>query len=279
MYLVIDIGGTKTEISTFLGQDIGSESNNKTFKTPQDYQKFIELLGENYLSLAKYNSISVSFPGIVSEGKIIQASNLPQYKNKELKFDIAKLFNTSVSITQDSTCSGIAEYLYGDLKKYNRSVHLILGTGLGGTFLQNYNNLVINPIEPCGLIVDVKEGRKHNFNKTQGLLEAYVGGGAVGSYYDINLADLSDNDDLWNEIVKYLAIGINNLNVLLKPEIVIIGGGIGVKRKNALSKIFEEVSKYDEFVSPTKVEFTKVSGNSSLYGALAINFVDNVEIL
>ena len=134
----------------------------------------------------------------------------------------------------------------------------------------------VSPFEPCGMIVDVKEGRAHKFNTTKGLLEAYVAGGTMESYYKKDLATVGDDDPMWHEVSHYLAVGINNIACILKPEIVVIGGGIGQKRKKALAGVAAEVAGYTEFVEPPKVVFTEVDGNSSLIGALAVNFVPNL---
>lgn len=64
----------------------------------------------------------------------------------------------------------------------------------------------------------------------------------------------------------------------MKPEVVIIGGEIGFKRQRALASVSEKIKKYDEFVLPPTIEFTGVEGNSSLIGALAANFVENLQL-
>jgi predicted NBD/HSP70 family sugar kinase len=118
----------------------------------------------------------------------------------------------------------------------------------------------------------------HKFNKAKGLLEAYVGGGSIGDFYKVDLSTVVDSDKLWEEVTDYLAVGINNISCLLKPQLVVIGGGIGLKRKVALDSVIEKVKKYNEFVESPEVKFTDVQGNSSLIGALGVNFVDNLEL-
>lgn len=281
MFVAIDIGGTKTDIGFYETKNLNSLEATSSLKTSQSFKKtereiFIEIsqkIGKN-----KIEGIGVSFAGIVDKnGQITQASNIPNFKSKPLKQNLEKEFNTTTFIIQDSPCSAIAELVYGKINEFSRVVHLIIGTGLGGSFLEiNKDKTIISPIEPCGLIVDVKNGRTHKFNKTTGLLEAYVGGGNIEDFYKSNLADVKDNDPIWNEITDYLAVGINNLNCILKPEVVVIGGGIGLKRKKALQDVVKKVQRFSEFVEPPKIEFTQVEGNSSLVGALAVNFVPNL---
>jgi predicted NBD/HSP70 family sugar kinase len=279
MYVAVDIGGTKTEIGFFLDKNPESLQDSCIIPTAQKYSEARDVLISTIRSKlqgAQVTKMGVAFPGIVN-GEILQASNIPDYKGRPLKAELESEFDTTVTLVQDSPCSAIAELLYGQLGGYSRIVHLILGTGLGGAFLQlDGKKVVVEYFEPGGMIVDVKNGRPHPMNTTKGLLEAYVGGGSVEGFYHTSLADVPDGDPIWEEICEYLAAGINNINCLLKPEIVIIGGGIGKKRKVALQSVTEKVQQFNEFETPPKVEFTQVKGNSSLIGALAVNFVEGL---
>lgn len=279
MYIAIDIGGTKTEIGFYKSKEIGSLESSRVFSTSQSFDTWLR---ETFDYIQEFNpsiieGVGISFPGVVTpHGQILQGSNIKDFENKPIRNLFEDKYKTSVHIVQDSTCSAIAELMYGQINSYKRVVHLIMGTGLGGSYISNKNSVIeITPIEACGMVIDYN-GRKHEMNKTLGLLEAYVGGGNLEDHYKLSLADIKDVDPIWDEVTDYLAAGINNINCVLKPEIVIIGGGIGVKRKDALSSVVDKIEKYDEFVKPPKIEFTKVEGNSSLIGALAVNFVDNL---
>jgi predicted NBD/HSP70 family sugar kinase len=280
MYIAIDVGGTKIEVAFYKSKDLGSLITSFTIPTPQSY-----VTGrENLLSeIAKRHDgdpiegAGISFPGIVDkEGSILQASNIPDWYRKPLKDDLEGALKANVLMVQDASCSAIAEYMYGDIQNYRKVVHLIMGTGIGGSVIENTGNgVAVSPIEPGGMVVEL-EARSHGFSKIKGLLEAYVGGGNVEDFYKVKLAAVPDEDKLWDEITDYLAAGINNLNCILKPDVVVIGGGIGFKRRHALASVAEKVKKYDEFVLPPRIEFTKVDGNSSLAGALAANFIRNL---
>ena len=285
MYIAVDIGGTKTEIGFFKSKDLHSLVHTSLFPTSQKYEEtknnMVSEIKKNVKDLTKIKSVIISFPGVLSkdgEG-VLQPSNIPDYTGKPLQNELKKTLASNVFVVQDSTCSGVAELIYGQVKDYSRIAHLIMGTGLGGTFIEvNGNKTMVSPIEPGGIIVNTENGRAHKFNKTKGIWEAYVGGGNVEDFYEINLADLKDDDKLWDEVTDYLAVGINNIACVLKPEIVVIGGGIGLKRRKALGSVIEKVKAYKEFVEPPVVKFTDVEGNSSLIGALAVNFVDNLTL-
>lgn len=280
MYIAIDIGGTKTDVGFYKTRDLLSHKATITFSTNQN---FLAAQNQIFTEIKKncdneVEGIGVSFPGIVDKnGQILQASNIPDFKSKPLKDNLEKEFGCNAYIIQDSSCAAIAELLYGKINSDSRVVHLILGTGLGGTLLDiQKGKTIVSPIEPCGMIVEVQKGRSHTFNKTTGLLEAYVGGGNVEDFYVVDLANIPDGHQIWNEVTNYLAVGINNLNCILKPDLVVIGGGIGFKRKGALQEVVEKVKLFNEFVEPPKVEFTQVDGNASLIGALAVNFVPDL---
>lgn len=277
MHVVIDIGGTKTEVAFYKTKTLDSLTDSFVIPTAQDYTNGRATLFagiKQRLQNKTVESVGVSFPGIVDpQGTSLWATNLPDYNDKPLKADLEARFKAETIIMQDAVCSAVAEYMYGDIKQYHKVVHLILGTGLGGTFMQlSKDSVAISPIEPGGMVVDL-HARPHGFVSAKGLLEAYVGGGNVESFYKVKLADVPDKDKIWDEVTDYLAAGINNLNCLFKPDHIIIGGGIGFKRQAALQPVVKKAAQYAEFVPPTKVAFTKVSGNSSLAGALGASFL------
>lgn len=281
MFVVIDIGGTKTDIAVFKSRDISSKIKEEQFPTFQSYTEEVSKIKDviSEFDIQAITSINISLAGIVGyDNTIEQVSNLPDYQGKPLAQDLNAIFNVNVRIVQDSTCSALCEYLYGDIKKHKKIVHLILGTGLGGTFLDNRNSLTISPIEPGGMIIDKTDAREHEFTELKGILEAYVGGRNIGYHYDTDLSQLPDDHEIWEEVANYLTIGINNIACILKPEIVVIGGGLAIKRQKALSSVQEKINAYHTFVTPPIVEFSQISGNSSLLGALALNFVNNVTL-
>lgn len=282
MYIAIDIGGTKTEIAFFDGKDLSSLKRSKSIPTSQDYatgrnaifDTVQELLGDSSVQ-----SIHVSFPGLLRGTEILQSSNIPDYFDRPLKQQLEERFHVPVSILQDSICSAIAELVYGDIGRYKRVAYLIMGTGIGGAFVrQTESGTTVSPLETGGMVVNLRDGRSHDLTQTAGILEAYVGGGNVEQFYRKKLSEVADDDVIWSEITDFLAAGINNINVLLMPDVVVVGGGIGLKRQAALKQVIDKVKPYKEFVVPPKIEFTKIDGNSSLIGALASNFIDNLVI-
>jgi predicted NBD/HSP70 family sugar kinase len=282
MYLALDIGGTKTEAALFRGKDVASLAKSKKITTPQDYEegrRAIFHMVDELLVGESIRAIHVSFPGVIRGTQILQSSNIPDYYDRPLKADLEQRYKVPVSIMQDSVCSAIAEFVYGDLDSYRKIVYLIMGTGIGGAFIQRSSEgVTMSPLEPGGMVVDFTGARSHPFTQTSGLLEAYVGGGMVETTHKLRLADVPDDDHLWAEIIEYLAAGINNLNCILMPDVVVIGGGIGLKRQVALKPVSDKIQVYKEFVLPPKVEFTKVNGNTSLLGALAANFVSGLTV-
>lgn len=275
MYIVIDIGGTKTEIGFFETLNPDSIKHSEKFETFQSFQQQVQKLYDIIKSQkGPFESINISFPGEVDKsGRILQAPNIPEFKNSPLKYELSSRFSLKTNVIQDSQCSALAEFNYGNIKQYKRIVHLILGTGLGGSLIENEAKLRIMPIEPGGQIVEALDGRKHEFNETNGLLEAYVGGGNVEYYSKIKLSEVSDEDKLWEELTDYLAIGVNNINCLLKPEVVILGGGISLKRPFLAALLNQKIEKYNDFLAPPLIELTSIKTNSSLLGALAFNKV------
>lgn len=293
MFVVIDIGGTKTEIGIFKNQELSSRVFSMVYPTPHKYstakKKIVDEIKQFVKDIAKIQTISISFPGEVNfDNTILQASNLPDYKSKPLALDLEKVFNTKVTILQDATCSAISEVIYGDISKYSKVVYLILGTGVGGSLIEKrpiqtsprqISQTSISPFEPLGMIVALENAIPHVSTGFDGILESYIGGGNIQDYFKIDLSKLEDYDVFWNKFIDYLTIGLNNINTVLKPDAIVIDGGIGQKRRSVFKNLEKKLKNYDDYMKTTpKILFSSINGNTALIGALASNFVEHLVI-
>jgi glucokinase len=77
---------------------------------------------------------------------------------------------------------------------------------------------------------------------------------------------------IWDETIKFLAIGIGNAITLLAPEAVVIGGGVASAGELLLAPLRREIGKNVTMVPVEKVEILRASlgSESGVCGALML---------
>ncbi len=78
--------------------------------------------------------------------------------------------------------------------------------------------------------------------------------------------------ELWDETIRYLALGVGNIITVLAPEAVILGGGVAAAGEQLLDPLRRRVR---EFVKIAPVELIRIAqaelgGDSGVYGALIL---------
>lgn len=274
MYIAIDVGGTKTAFAKIDKLDKPTISSKETISTPQSYDEALEKISiqiEKSSKWQKIEGISIALPGTVGNEKIELLTNLPDWNHKPLLEDIAKKFNTKVIMRNDAVATARAERYFGLAKNEIRYLYCIIGTGFGATYVHRVGDKFLElPLEPEYMIVN-SHGTHRNHFHTPGLLGAYATGAVIQEKTGIHsLASLEDSDPIWNEMVQYLGIGLNNLVTLFKPPVIIFSGGIIVHRKFLLNLLRMELAKYVEYLPQPTLKITEFGDDASLYGAISL---------
>jgi glucokinase len=78
--------------------------------------------------------------------------------------------------------------------------------------------------------------------------------------------------EVWDETIRYLAFGLNNIIVTLAPEAVILGGGVSTAGDQLLEplrrKVYETVKILP--VEQVRILQAELGGDSALYGAVIL---------
>ena len=133
MYLLIDIGGTKTLLS--IANQAGELLHSVKFPTLADQNLFAKNLMQQIrtnFALSDIKAIGVAVPGIVENNKIKMLGNLP-WKN----FDIAKLLKDELGapayVENDANLAALAEAK----RLPGRTIYLTFSTGIGGGIVED----------------------------------------------------------------------------------------------------------------------------------------------
>ncbi|MGF9846625.1 ROK family protein [Priestia megaterium] len=288
MYLAFDIGGTFVKFA--LIDASGNIQTKSKFPTPDNIEALVEGMIENYIpASAKVKGIAISCPGTVDirTGTIYYGGTLKYLHQQNLAKLLERKCKIPVTIENDAKSAALAELWLGSIKEYDNALVLVLGSAVGAglvlngklyrgknlsagevSYIMHLNPNTLNAdfFGPTGSAVDMI----NNIAEKKGI-------DASGQ----RVFDLINNKDpeatfIFNKYCLQLAEQIMNLQYLLDPEVIAIGGGIsaqpvvveGIQR--AITKIKE--NNPNHYINP-KVVSCKFQNDANLLGALR-NFLD-----
>jgi polyphosphate glucokinase len=126
--LAIDIGGTglKTMLLDPAGKPLSERQRIETPAVPSP-KAVLAALDGLVKPLAKFDRVSVGFPGVIKKGVTYTAVNLhPDWMHFHLQADLEKRWKKPVRVANDASVQG-----YGAVKGDGVELILTLGTGMG----------------------------------------------------------------------------------------------------------------------------------------------------
>lgn len=257
MYLLLDIGGTNTRIA--LSQDGQSLTRVETIPTDQNFEKALQSISQEALKLTKGEKIQAAAGGVAGsldkeKNLLIKSPHLKGWVQRPFKSELEQIFDCPVYLENDAHLGGLGEAVFGAGKGYSIVAFVTIGTGVGGVRIVNQkidaNSLGFEPghqiIEAGGNLCDCG-GKGH--------LETYI----AGSYLK--------NPINWDEVAKYLAIGLNNTIVHWSADIVVLGGAVA--KSIPLDKVKSDLKQYlTIFPDHPEIVLATLGDEGGLYGGL-----------
>lgn len=270
MYILIDIGGTKTKIAK--SETLDSFDNVQIFSTSKDYDDGIKMIIKKVKLLSqkqKIDSIVIGIPGRLSRDKkrMLGSRNLKNWRDKTIVNDIENSLKTNAFLVNDTDLVGLGEANFGSGKDADSLVYITVSTGVGGAkLIKGRLDLNSEGFEPGYQIIDADKSLCPNCSQPYDL-QSYIGGKAIkertGKYPE-NIKE----KEFWDDIAMYLAIGINNTVMHSNYDKVVLGGSI---MKNKIK--IESVRKYlkERFTSSKDIPelvLAKLGDEGGLYGGM-----------
>ncbi|MBF2516606.1 ROK family protein [Listeria marthii] len=295
MYFVYDIGGTFIKFALM--------ENNGTIKmkdkfptTAKSAEELVEQMVEKWRPYQQdVTGIAVSCPGVVNTetGVIYQGGALLFMHEKNLAEMLARECHVPVVLQNDAKSAALAELWLGVAKDVDSAAILTLGSGVGGGIIMNGKlqsgfNLMAGEVSFIQTSFDTEKLRGKFFGRA---------GSAVELIKRIatkkNLADKKDGEQvfewinqgdeeaqaIFDDYIYGLASQVLNIQYLIDPEIIAIGGGISaqpivVKR---LNKAIEEIKASNPFHGARpKIVTCHFQNDANLYGALYNFFLQSI---
>ena len=315
--LGIDIGGTS--IKGGIVEDSGKLLESFRFpvtkgeKQEETIKKLIQLikkfLKDNHYSTSDLVGVGCGVPGIIdSTNGIVTFSGNLKWRDFPIKKQLEAGLHLPVRITNDANAAALAESKYGSGSQYKSFLMVTLGTGIGsGIFVEGklYEGNLGKGAE-FGHSLLVMDGRQCNCGR-KGCLEAYASATALVKdtkammelHNDSKMWQISkklghvnakvpfiaarENDpyaiELIDTYVKYLSEGLINYFNTIRPEAVILSGGIAEEGEFLISKIRDYCQKHDyglKMCPTVDIVKSSVGYDSGKIGAAALFFVNEL---
>ncbi len=282
MHFIFDIGGTHTRMATSEdGQTFGEP---KTIDTPEDFKDGMEsfaFASKEVIGERTITAVAGGITGVLNRRKdeFLRSPHLPMWAEKPVKSEIEKILGIEVHLENDTAMVGMGEAHSGAGRGYDVVAYITVSTGVGGVrIVSGRIDTNIYGFEPGHQIIDadgsILKGSlpfEGGFEEGHGVghLESMVSGSAIERRFGKDPREIEDGK-VWEEMAKYLAIGLNNTIVHWSPDVVVLGGGM--MRSPGID--IEEVKTYLDKVCkifPVKPDIKKadLGDFGGLHGSLA----------
>ncbi len=285
--LVIDIGGTYIKYACM--DENMSILTRGSIKTPTDSrEQLIEEIGKIYDEMSDIYGISISMPGIIDseKGYCSMGGALRYNDDFYLRNSLYERCPVKIHIENDAKCAAMAEATVGSICDVNDGFVLIFGTMIGGAFIKDHKLhkgkhfsagevSYINTIRDGAPLVENVWGNRCGtpylcklFANKKNIRVDDVDGVMV--FEAVNNND-KDAIDCLQQYTKEIAVQIFNIQSILDPERIAIGGGISAQPvfikyiKDNLNALYNECIYQ---VPHAEVVTCKFQNDANIIGAL-----------
>lgn len=246
MIVAVDTGGTKTLVAVFDTE--GRIVAEQKFPTPKAIDQYLVELKNTVDELVAdqvITCLSVALPGTIVDGRMIWAGNLG-WHDVDIHALLSDHYDCPIIVENDANLAGLAEARA--LERPPRvCLYVTVSTGVGTGIVTNGR---IDPnfsTNEGGQIVLEHDGRFERW-------EAFASGKAIYEKYG-KLASEIEDPAVWQEIGQNIACGLLATCALVRPDIVVIGGGVGTHFDKFKAPLMETMLRAsDEKYVPTIIE-------------------------
>jgi predicted NBD/HSP70 family sugar kinase len=264
MFIGIDIGGSK--ILVVSGNDRFQILNSQKIETPDSAaQGIIEIIHliENVSAGEKIKAIQIASPGPIDRehGLMLKTPNM-DWGRVEIVKQLKNHFGVPVALEKDADAAALSEAKIGAAKGKRYVLYVTVSTGVG-----------------TGMVIDGKiyHGAKdteggHIYISAEGKneeLETAASGRALKRRFGKFGYQIKD-PKVWDEYAKDLAIGLYDLITIFSPEIVVIGGGVGVHYQRFHDALIKHISELKPYYPTPPIVPAKNMETAVAYGALIL---------
>jgi len=233
MYILIDIGGTKTRIAKSKTLDDEVNVCGK-ISTPEDPKEAVSSIAEtiNEQVSSKVEAISAGIAGSIdNNGGICFSPNLPSWN----QFPFADKLSDATGIDEvyvmnDTAVGALGEAHEGAGGDSGVTAYFTVGTGVGGSRIVNGQlDTVAYGFEPGHQVVDMDAfcalEEMPDEGEVPGHLEYYLGGSNIERQAGKKPPEIKD-EKIWGQFQDRLVAALNNVAVMWSPDVIVVGGSM-----------------------------------------------------
>lgn len=277
MYLLFDVGGTKTRIG--LSQDHQHVGRTEIVDTPKNFEEGMRVFEKIFHDLTQGRKIEKVCGGIRSldpQKKMIYRHDfrISDWHAKPLRDRISQIVKAPVFLENDAALSALGEAVYGAGKRFKIVAYLTISTGVGGArVVDGKIDKSRFGFEPGKQVIDLDWSKfpelKDLEDEGYGQLEAYISGASLEKRFGKKPQEIVDRS-VWNDLTDILSYALQNTIMYWSPDIIILGGGMIETSEFSIKKIKTNLKKVLQFFPELpEIKKAKLGDFSGLYGALA----------
>jgi predicted NBD/HSP70 family sugar kinase len=276
MYVLFDIGGTKTRIG--VTDSLDSLGETVSFHTPHVFEEGMKLFAEHVRKLTTGARVRAAAGGIRGPlasggGTIAHEAVLSDWVMKPIKDRISEACGgAEVTLMNDTAAVALGEAHFGAGRGYDIVAYHTVSTGVGGArVVAGRLDEATVGFEPGHQIIDA-DMTLRGVGEGADTLEELISGTAVEQRFGKKPYEISQDDPLWDELAGYLAVGLRNTIVYWSPEVIVLGGSmmIGDPRIKREDVIRHTTRVMGDFLPVPPIVDATLADTGGLYGALAI---------
>lgn len=283
---VADVGGTFIKYAT-MNEKAEIFERGKIPTPLESHENFLQEIVKLY-KMSDCEGIAISLPGIIDSkrGFCVTSGFIEHNSEKFLADELKNLCGVKVTLENDAKCAALAEAKIGSLADVDTGFVMVFGTAVGGSFVQGgevyhgKNNL-------AGEVSYTMQSSEKDFSDRKVFAEM-CGVPALLKMYaekkNLPVEKISGEEffhavaekdfdalECLENFTRQIAIQIFNIQMILDPEKIAIGGGISAQKifidsiRESLEKVYENCP-----VTFPQVEIVpcKFRNDANLIGAL-----------
>lgn len=274
MYILFDIGGTKTRVAAT--SDLRTIHKVEKFDTPARYQDGLLQIGDAIHRVRDGEPVIAIAGGIrgpLNHEKtgIVSEKVLTDWVGRSITGDIGTKCSAPAFLENDTAIVGLGEVVFGAGKGADIVAYHTVSTGVGGArYVHGKLDVVSVGFEPGHQILDID--RTILGAHVAPTLENMVSGNALEKRRGMKPYEISQEDHVWDELAKNLAYGLKNTIVYWSPDTIVLGGSMIVGNPRILlADIIRHTEKTLEGLVPCpRIVDATLKDEGGLYGAMAI---------
>ena len=308
-YIGVDIGGTGIKAGIVDEKGNILTKNSIATKKGADYKDLVKdiyeliekILCDTNLSFDDIKSIGMGCPGTIDDkaGNVIYANNL-NLINAPVCMELGRYIDKPIYINNDANCAALGEFFALEDDSISDFVAITLGTGVGGGVVINkklysgymgaggeLGHMVIEKDgEPCSCgrngcweayssaTALIRETEKMVVKNPDSYLAKLVeenGGKANGKIpWDAKDAGDKAGKMVIDRYIEYLSEGIANIINSLRPQVILIGGGMSRQGDNLIKPLNDALKGKiygGDLTESSKIVTAKLGNDAGIIGA------------